>query len=63
MEVLLSVLHLAHVELSDSADSIALMDDGRRLPVRLREDDVNEVICAWDDLNLLEVVLWHRSLP
>mmetsp|Transcript_19433 Transcript_19433/g.74612 ORF Transcript_19433/g.74612 Transcript_19433/m.74612 type:complete len:651 (-) Transcript_19433:57-2009(-) len=59
VEVLLRILDLPHVELPDSADSIALVNDRWRLPVGLRQDDVNEVVRAGHDLNLFEVVLRH----
>ena len=35
------------------------MDDGGRLPLRLGEDDVDEVLGRRHDADLLEVVLHH----
>mmetsp|Transcript_13757 Transcript_13757/g.26671 ORF Transcript_13757/g.26671 Transcript_13757/m.26671 type:complete len:232 (+) Transcript_13757:1470-2165(+) len=43
-EGLSSELHLAHVECTDTANGITLVHDGRRLALRLAQDDVQEVI-------------------
>ena len=53
---LLRVLDLLHVELADARDVVALVHDGRRLALRLGEDDVDEVLAGRDDGDPLEVV-------
>ena len=49
------VLDLAHVKLPDADDVVARVDDGRRLPLRLGEYDVDEVLSRRHGLDLLEL--------
>ena len=55
----LHVLDLAHVKLPDAHDVVPGVDDGRRLPLRLREHDVEEVGRRRHGGHLLEVVDHH----
>ena len=59
VEAGLRKLDLAHVESPDSADLEVPVHHRRRLPLRLGQDDVGEVLRRRDDGNLLEVVVRH----
>lgn len=58
-EVALRELDLPHVESPDAADLVLFVHYGGRLPLRLGEDDVDELLGRGHDGDLLEVVLHH----
>lgn len=55
------VTYLAHVKGANPLDCPAIVHHGRRLPLRLRQDDVDEVLVGRHDLDTLEVVRRHGS--
>ena len=55
----LRVLHFSHVELPNARNLPAAMADGRRLALRSREDDIDEVTRAGHHWNLLEIIEHH----
>jgi predicted 3-demethylubiquinone-9 3-methyltransferase (glyoxalase superfamily) len=56
MDRVLGELHLTHVEVPYTADLIAWVNDRWSLTLSLREDHVNEVLCAQDRMNTFEIV-------
>ncbi|WVZ02650.1 hypothetical protein V8G54_023456 [Vigna mungo] len=62
IKILLSVLHLAHVELAEPRNCISLVHNSRCLPLGTREDDINEIFPIWHHSNLLKIILNHRTL-
>ncbi len=65
MEVGLREPDFPHVELTNAGDFVVLVNDGRSLPLRLREDDVDEVLEIHAEVEIrarLKVGLEHLSL-
>lgn len=60
VKVLLRELHLAHVEAANAADLVVLVHLSGRLPLRLREDNVHELLVRRHHGDALEVVLGRR---
>lgn len=61
IEVLLGIPNLAHIELADAVDSIALVDNSRCLPLSAGQDYVDEVLPRRDNSDLLEIILHHLA--
>ena len=59
VEVLLGIPNLAHIELANAVDSIALVDNSRCLPLSAGQDYVNEVLPRRNNGDLLEIILHH----
>jgi len=59
VEVRLRELDLAHVELSESVDSVALVHHGGRLALRPGQDDVHELLARRHHRNPLEIEEHH----
>merc|ERR1719160_1457480 len=60
----LTELDLAHVEVADACDFEARMDDSGSLPIRLGQDNVDELLGIRNYLELLELVHIHDpSVP
>ncbi|CAG2174264.1 unnamed protein product, partial [Oppiella nova] len=55
-KVLLSELHFSHIEGPDPRYLVVLVDNSRRLPLRLRQHDINEVFGGRNHCNALEVI-------
>ena len=61
IEVLLSIANLAHIELANAVDSIALVDNSWRLPLYAGQHYVDEVLPRRDNSDLLEIILHHLA--
>jgi hypothetical protein len=61
IEVLLGIPNLAHIELANAVDSIALVDNSRCLPLSAGQDYVDEVLPRRDNSDLLEIILHHLA--
>ena len=59
MERLLCELDFSGVELANSGYLEVLADDRRRLALRAREDNVDEILGGGNHRDLLEVVVTH----
>lgn len=57
MKVLLGEFDLSHIEVSDSADLVASMNNCGCLPLSLRQDYIGKILTRRDNSNLLEIVL------
>ena len=59
MERLLGELDLSRVELANSGYLEVLADDGGRLALGTRKDDIDEILGRGNHRDLLEVVVTH----
>lgn len=65
VKVCLGELDFSHVELTDSVDCIALVNDGWCLPLGSAEDYIDKVFTRRYSCDLLEIILNHlcRFMP
>lgn len=61
IEVLLGIANLAHIELANAVDSIALVDNSWCLPLSAGQDYVDEVLPRRDNSDFLEIILHHLA--
>lgn len=59
MVVLLSIAHLAHIESTDPANCIVLVDFCGGLALCLGENNVQEILGCWNNRYTFEVVHYH----